>query len=197
MIYSSQLIDYCVIKGLVDSTFSSLSVQGPPPLLPALFSQPAKTIGVSAHGSEFGPPGFPRNARIQRVRQAITDAARAPPITSSARLTLLENESETESSTTSLPALLPPFDITTGFQLGISSKDPTAGDGKGDKKARRRPPSGNRKMQVRAVGTARNSTQNEENNRENGAKGNIAVEYFIELFMSSNPVDLESLFEGF
>ncbi|KAF3530064.1 hypothetical protein DY000_02038080 [Brassica cretica] len=164
MIYSSQLIDYCVIKGLVDSTFSSLSVQGPPPLLPALFSQPAKTIGVSAHGSEFGPPGFPRNARIQRVRQAITDAARAPPviltkitpdldkgkghvfdypdissllqwhaakklqITSSARLTLLENESETESSTASLPALLPPFDITTGFQLGISSKDPTAGD---------------------------------------------------------------------
>ncbi|KAH0902096.1 hypothetical protein HID58_041599 [Brassica napus] len=198
MIYSSQLIDYCVIKGLVDSTFSSLSVQGPPPLLPALLS----TIGVSAHGSEFGPPGFPvmfpeiseqdrrsamvyRNARIQRVRQAITYAARAPPviltkitpdldkgkghvfdypdissllqwhatkklkITSSARLTLLENESETESSTASLPALLPPFDITTGFQLGISSKDPTAGDGKGDKKARRRPPSGKRKTQGR------------------------------------------------
>ena len=38
MIYLSQLIDYCVIKGLVDSTFSSLSVQGPPPLLPALLS---------------------------------------------------------------------------------------------------------------------------------------------------------------
>ncbi|WZZ25548.1 hypothetical protein YC2023_008949 [Brassica napus] len=157
-----------------------------------LSSQPAKTIG--------------RNARIQRVRQAITYAARAPPviltkitpdldkgkghvfdypdissllqwhatkklkITSSARLTLLENESETESSTASLPALLPPFDITTGFQLGISSKDPTAGDGKGDKKARRRPPSGKRKTQVRAVGTARNSTQNEENNRENGLR---------------------------
>lgn len=30
-----------------------------------------------------------------------------------------------------------------------------------------------------------------------GAKDNIAVEYFIKLFMSSNPVDHESLFEGF
>lgn len=30
-----------------------------------------------------------------------------------------------------------------------------------------------------------------------GAKGDIAVEYFRDLFMSSNPYDLESLFEGF
>lgn len=30
-----------------------------------------------------------------------------------------------------------------------------------------------------------------------GAKGHLAVEYFKELFMSSNPADLESLFEGF
>lgn len=30
-----------------------------------------------------------------------------------------------------------------------------------------------------------------------GAKGDITVEYFSDLFMSSNPVDLESLFEGF
>uniref|UniRef100_A0A1J3K9V2 Uncharacterized protein n=1 Tax=Noccaea caerulescens TaxID=107243 RepID=A0A1J3K9V2_NOCCA len=30
-----------------------------------------------------------------------------------------------------------------------------------------------------------------------GAKGNIAVEYFRDLFMSSNPFDLISLFEGF
>ena len=30
-----------------------------------------------------------------------------------------------------------------------------------------------------------------------GAKGHLAVEYFKELFMNSNPVDLESLFEGF
>lgn len=30
-----------------------------------------------------------------------------------------------------------------------------------------------------------------------GAKGNIAVEYFRDLLMSSNPTDLESLFEGF
>lgn len=30
-----------------------------------------------------------------------------------------------------------------------------------------------------------------------GAKGHIAVEYFSDLFMSSNPSDLESLFEGF
>lgn len=30
-----------------------------------------------------------------------------------------------------------------------------------------------------------------------GAKGNLAVDYFSELFMSSNPHDLESLFEGF
>lgn len=30
-----------------------------------------------------------------------------------------------------------------------------------------------------------------------GAKGHLAVEYFRDLFMSSNPVDLESLFEGF
>lgn len=30
-----------------------------------------------------------------------------------------------------------------------------------------------------------------------GAKGNIAVESFWDLFMSSNPVDLESLFHGF
>ncbi|WZZ26944.1 hypothetical protein YC2023_010345 [Brassica napus] len=30
-----------------------------------------------------------------------------------------------------------------------------------------------------------------------GSKGNIAVEYFRDLFTSSNPVDLETLFEGF
>ena len=30
-----------------------------------------------------------------------------------------------------------------------------------------------------------------------GAKGHIAVEYFRDLFMSTNPYDLESLFEGF
>lgn len=30
-----------------------------------------------------------------------------------------------------------------------------------------------------------------------GAKGHIAVEYFRNLFMSSNPHDLESLFVGF
>lgn len=30
-----------------------------------------------------------------------------------------------------------------------------------------------------------------------GAKGNLAVEYFRDLFMSTNPHDLESLFEGF
>ena len=30
-----------------------------------------------------------------------------------------------------------------------------------------------------------------------GSKGNIAVEYFCDLFTSSNPVDLETLFEGF
>lgn len=29
-----------------------------------------------------------------------------------------------------------------------------------------------------------------------GAKGNLAVEYFRDLFMSTNPHDLESLFEG-
>ncbi|CAA7036116.1 unnamed protein product [Microthlaspi erraticum] len=34
-------------------------------------------------------------------------------------------------------------------------------------------------------------------NFSEGAKGNIAVEYFRELFMSSNPYDLDSLFEGF
>ncbi|KAG5415481.1 hypothetical protein IGI04_003048 [Brassica rapa subsp. trilocularis] len=126
-----------------------------------------------------------RNARIQRVRQAITDAANAPPVfltkitpdldkgkghvfdypdissrlqwpapkklqlSTSAPLALLGNESETESSNVSLPALLPPFDITTGFQLGTSSKDPTAGDGKSGKRARRRPPSWKRKMQSR------------------------------------------------
>lgn len=30
-----------------------------------------------------------------------------------------------------------------------------------------------------------------------GAKGNLAVEYFRELFMSTNPYDLKSMFEGF
>ncbi|KAG2268329.1 hypothetical protein Bca52824_062884 [Brassica carinata] len=30
-----------------------------------------------------------------------------------------------------------------------------------------------------------------------GSKGNIAVEYFRDIFTSSNPWDLESLFEGF
>lgn len=194
-------------------------------------SQPDKHTGMPVPGSELEPPGFPAmfpelseqdrrsamvyvshadetkcNARIQRVRQAITDAANAPPVfltkitpdldkgkghvfdypdissrlqwpapkklqlSTSAPLALLGNESETESSNVSLPALLPPFDITTGFQLGTSSKDPTAGDGKSGKRARRRPPSWKRKMQVRTAGTSNNSTQNEGNNRENGTK---------------------------
>lgn len=30
-----------------------------------------------------------------------------------------------------------------------------------------------------------------------GAKGHVAVEYFRDLFMSTNPHDLESLFDGF
>lgn len=34
-------------------------------------------------------------------------------------------------------------------------------------------------------------------NLSEGTKGNIAVEYFRDMFMSSNPYDLDSLFEGF
>ncbi|CAN7060784.1 unnamed protein product, partial [Brassica rapa subsp. trilocularis] len=65
--------------------------------------------------------------------------------TSSAPLVSLESEGEAESSSASLPVVLPPFDVTTGFQLGTSSMDPTTGNIKGGKKARRRPPSWKRK----------------------------------------------------
>ena len=34
-------------------------------------------------------------------------------------------------------------------------------------------------------------------NFSEGSKGNIAVEYFRDLFRSSNPFDLEALFTGF
>ncbi|KAL0699701.1 hypothetical protein Bca4012_055823 [Brassica carinata] len=47
-----------------------------------------------------------------------------------------------ETSATSAPA------ITTGFQMGLSSKFPSAGDSSGAKQARRRPPSWKRKAQA-------------------------------------------------
>lgn len=90
--------------------------------------------------------------------------------TSSAPLVPLESEGETESSSASLPVVLPPFDITTGFPLGTSSMDPTACDFKGGKKARRRPPSWKRKTQGRVAATASNSAQKGVIYRENGTK---------------------------
>ncbi|KAH0867957.1 hypothetical protein HID58_074979 [Brassica napus] len=114
-----------------------------------------------------------RNARIQRVRHAIEDSAKTPPSTSSAPLVPLESEGETESSSASLPVVLPPFDITTGFPLGTSSMDPTACDFKGGKKARRRPPSWKRKTQGRVAATASNSAQKGVIYRENGTKRNL------------------------
>ncbi|RID66521.1 hypothetical protein BRARA_D01654 [Brassica rapa] len=90
--------------------------------------------------------------------------------TSSAPLVSLESEGEAESSSASLPVVLPPFDVTTGFQLGTSSMDPTTGNIKGGKKARRRPPSWKRKTQGRVAGTASNSAQKGDSYKENGTK---------------------------
>ncbi|KAG5401599.1 hypothetical protein IGI04_016206, partial [Brassica rapa subsp. trilocularis] len=90
--------------------------------------------------------------------------------TSSAPLVSLESEGEAESSSASLPVVLPPFDVTTGFQLGTSSMDPTTGNIKGGKKARRRPPSWKQKTQGRVAGTASNSAQKGDSYKENGTK---------------------------
>ncbi|KAL0873727.1 hypothetical protein Bca101_023432 [Brassica carinata] len=193
-------------------------------------NQLVKSTGAIVPISSDGPPGFPslfpelseqdrrsammyvshaneteRNARIQRVRQAITDSAATPPAiltkitpnldkgkghvfeypdissrlqwpqgktssTSSAPVVPWESEGESESSTVSLPVSLPVLDVTTGFQLGKSSKDPTAGDVKGGKKHRRRPPSWKRKTQVRAGANAIVSAQNEGSIKDNGNK---------------------------
>ena len=193
--------------------------------------QIVKTTGVSSVTPEVGPPGFTimfpelsdqdrrsamvyvshadeteRNARIQRVRHAIDDSAKTPPViltkishdldkgkghvfsypdissrlqwpatkklqsTSSAPLVSLESEGEAESSSVSLPVVLPPSDITTGFQVGTSSMDPTTGNIKGGKKARRRPPSWKRKTQGRVAGTTSNSAQKGDSYKENGTK---------------------------
>ncbi|WZZ88504.1 hypothetical protein YC2023_117083 [Brassica napus] len=142
---------------------------GFPPLFPELpINEQRMAMTYVSHSDETE-----RNARILRVKQFIADAAESSiikttkittdldkakamcitimilPHASNGQSRVMEsvNESDAESShSLTVQVVSTPLLATTGFQIGTSMKDPSAGTNNGSNKARCRPPSWKRRQ---------------------------------------------------
>ena len=95
---------------------------------------------------------YPDSDSSRQVRQCSRPSVSLPPGKNKAGL---EDYSDSESS--GIASRLEPA-VTTGFQIGVSSQNPSAGDSKAIKSTRRRPPSWKRKAKAGNATSSRKSS---------------------------------------
>ncbi|KAH0935710.1 hypothetical protein HID58_012827 [Brassica napus] len=120
-------------------------MEGPPgfpPLFPELPPQEQKAAMLYISHAD----ATERQARIMRVRQAISDQDQTHKPRPALSLPLIRDEA----SDSALSGFVGSQElaVTTGFQIGLSSTTPSSGDSITPKQQRRRPPSWKRKAQA-------------------------------------------------